>query len=164
MSILSYCVHRVPKQLRGKVAWAWDLSPVSRSSARLPYPPLAGRWARSQTGRIVQQSNIPPWYLCFPELTIVISLHSRVGLSCQMAASPASGFWHVCKCPGSIYRKLSFGSLLPFMVAEGPLLASFRIFCQVFLFVAGFRYAFPPIKSTYMMFLSLPPSTSPHHS
>ena len=34
---------------------------MSRLSTRLPYPSHAGRWARSETGEIVQQSHIPPW-------------------------------------------------------------------------------------------------------
>ena len=76
-----------------------------------------------------------------------------------MAASPASGFWHVCKHPGTIYRKLSFGSLLPFMVTEGPLLASFRFFCQVFYLLQVLLRVSSDKKHVYDV--SLPPPLPP---
>ena len=105
--ILSYRVHRVP-QLRGNSGVGVRFIPrvqficaLTLNTSRREVGAVKDWWNCTTIKHSILVSSVS-------ELIIVISLHSRVGLSCQMETSPASGFWHVCKCPGSIYRKTEF--------------------------------------------------------
>jgi len=131
-----------------------------RLSTRLLYPSHAGKWARSATWWDYTQSHISPLAtsaVMGRPLSSVCTLVSDYLVNGGFTSLP--GFWQVYKCPSSIYRKLSSGSLL----SAGPSLFQFHFLSG---FYCRFPHAFFPITNAIKV-SSLPPQpvqTPPHQA